>query len=152
MYLCIIWTKKRINDNSALKCQSNTFSLPTRHILTLGQDPSGDAFFEGFNMLTRKVLGILSLWLNYILGDNIAIIAYLHLHYMHLADAFIQSDLQCIMVIHFCQYMCSLGIEPTTFCAANAMLYHWATGTFMAYMLGCDFSMQTVTTVLFILH
>ncbi len=22
-----------------------------------------------------------------------------------------------------------LGIEPTTFCAANAMLYHWATGT-----------------------
>ncbi len=29
----------------------------------------------------------------------------------------------------FCQYVCSLGIEPTTFCAANAMLYHWATGT-----------------------
>ncbi len=22
--------------------------------------------------------------------------------------------------------VCSLGIEPTTFCAANAMLYHWA--------------------------
>ncbi len=35
---------------------------------------------------------------------------------MHLADAFIQSDLQCIQAIHvFCQYMCSLGIEPTTF-------------------------------------
>ncbi len=43
---------------------------------------------------------------------------------MHLADTFIQSDLQCIQVI---QYMCSLGIEPTTFCAADAMLYHWAT-------------------------
>ncbi len=26
-------------------------------------------------------------------------------------------------------YVCSLRIEPTTFCAANAMLYHWATGT-----------------------
>ncbi len=26
-------------------------------------------------------------------------------------------------------YLCSLGIEPTTFCAANAMLYHWSTGT-----------------------
>ncbi len=26
----------------------------------------------------------------------------------------------------FCQYVCSLGIEPTTF--GNAMLYHWATG------------------------
>ncbi len=27
----------------------------------------------------------------------------------------------------FYQYVCSLGIEPTTFCTANAMLYHWAT-------------------------
>ncbi len=52
--------------------------------------------------------------------------------FMHLADAFIQSDLQCIQVMHcFCQYMCSLGIEPTTFCAANTMLYHWATGTLL---------------------
>ncbi len=45
-----------------------------------------------------------------------------------LADAFIQSDLQCIQAIHyylfFYQYVCSLGIEPKTFCAANAMLYH----------------------------
>ncbi len=24
----------------------------------------------------------------------------------------------------FYQYVCSLGIEPTTFCAANAILYH----------------------------
>ncbi len=29
----------------------------------------------------------------------------------------------------FYQYVCSLGIDPMTFCAANAMLYHWATGT-----------------------
>ncbi len=34
---------------------------------------------------------------------------------------------QIIMV--FYPYVCSLGIEPTTFCAANAMLYHWATQT-----------------------
>ncbi len=27
----------------------------------------------------------------------------------------------------FNQYVCSLGIEPTTFCTADAMLYHWAT-------------------------
>ncbi len=45
--------------------------------------------------------------------------------FMHLADAFIQSDLQCIQAIRiFYQYVCFLGIEPTTFCAANAMLYH----------------------------
>ncbi len=47
---------------------------------------------------------------------------------MHVADAFIQSDLQAKHI--FYQYVCSPGIEPTTFCAANAMLYHWATGTF----------------------
>ncbi len=36
---------------------------------------------------------------------------------MHLADAFIQSDLQYIQVIQYirCQYVCFLGIEPTTF-------------------------------------
>ncbi len=33
--------------------------------------------------------------------------------FMHLADAFIQSDLFRLYI--FCQYMCSLGIEPTTF-------------------------------------
>ncbi len=37
-------------------------------------------------------------------------------HYLHLPDAFIQSDLQCIQAIHlYCQYVCSMGIEPTTF-------------------------------------
>ncbi len=37
--------------------------------------------------------------------------------FMHLADAFIQSDLQCIIhgYTFFYQYVCSLGIEPTTF-------------------------------------
>ncbi len=50
--------------------------------------------------------------------------------FMHLADAFIQSDLQCSQAIHSFISMCSLGIEPTTFCAANAMLYHWATGLY----------------------
>ncbi len=31
--------------------------------------------------------------------------------FMHLADAFIQSDLQCIQVIHIYQYVCFLGIR-----------------------------------------
>ncbi len=36
---------------------------------------------------------------------------------MHLADAFIQSDfkIQVIHLLSVCQYVCSLGIEPTTF-------------------------------------
>ncbi len=50
--------------------------------------------------------------------------------FMHLADALIQTDLQCIQVIHlYCQYVCSLGIEPTTFALLTQCSNHWATGT-----------------------
>ncbi len=41
--------------------------------------------------------------------------------YLHLENAFIQSDLQCIQLYIFYQYVCSLGIEPRTFCTANAI-------------------------------
>ncbi len=41
--------------------------------------------------------------------------------FMHLADAFIQSEFRLYI---FYQYVCTLGIEPTHFCVANAMLYH----------------------------
>ncbi len=48
---------------------------------------------------------------------------------MHLAHAFIQSDLQCIQIIHFFVSMSSLGIEPTTFALLMQCSNHWATGT-----------------------
>ncbi len=35
--------------------------------------------------------------------------------FMHLEDAFIQSDLQVFRLYIFCQHVCFLGIEPTTF-------------------------------------
>ncbi len=42
--------------------------------------------------------------------------------FMHLADAFIQSDLQCIQAIHlYCQYVFP-GNRTHNLCAANAML------------------------------
>ncbi len=49
--------------------------------------------------------------------------------FMHLADAFIQSDLFCIFrlyIFFFCQYVFP-GNWTHNLCAANAMLYHWAT-------------------------
>ncbi len=47
---------------------------------------------------------------------------------MHLADAFIQSYLQCLSgITHFRQYMFP-GNRAHKPYAANAMLYHWATG------------------------
>ncbi len=42
--------------------------------------------------------------------------------FMHLADAFIQSDLQCIQAIHlYCQYVFP-GNRTHNLCAANTML------------------------------
>ncbi len=48
---------------------------------------------------------------------------------MHLADAFIQNDLKCIQAIHFLSVCVLSGNRTHNFCAANAMLYPWATGT-----------------------
>ncbi len=48
---------------------------------------------------------------------------------MHLADAFIQSFLSIHAIHIFCQYMCSLGIKPTTFALLTQCSNHWATGT-----------------------
>ncbi len=52
-----------------------------------------------------------------------------HFYILHLADAFIQSDLQCIQAIHFLSVCVFPGNWTHNLCAANAMLYHWATGT-----------------------
>ncbi len=49
--------------------------------------------------------------------------------HLHLADAFIQSDLQCIQVIHLLSVCVFPGNWTHVLCAANTMLYHWATGT-----------------------
>ncbi len=50
---------------------------------------------------------------------------------------------KAIQAIHFFyQYVYSLGIEPMTFWAAKAMLYHWATGTFynlLVFAVLCQF-------------
>ncbi len=52
--------------------------------------------------------------------------------FMHLADAFIQSDLQCIQVIHLLSVCVFPGNLTHNLCAANAILYHWATGTYIS--------------------
>ncbi len=50
--------------------------------------------------------------------------------FTHLADAFIQSDSQYIQAIFFFLSVCVFpGNWTHILCAANAMLYHWATGT-----------------------
>ncbi len=38
---------------------------------------------------------------------------------MHLADAFIQSDLQCIQAIHYSQYVCSRPFALLTQCSTT---------------------------------
>ncbi len=46
----------------------------------------------------------------------------LNFTFMHLADAFIQSDLQCIQVIHVLSACVFPGNRTHNLCAANAML------------------------------
>ncbi len=46
----------------------------------------------------------------------------LRLTFMHLADAFIQSDLQCIQVIQFLAVHVFPGNRTHNLCAANTML------------------------------
>ncbi len=57
---------------------------------------------------------------------------------MHYIYAFSRRFYPKRLTVHsfFYQYVCSLGIEPKTFCSANAMLYHWATGTPQALNVG----------------
>ncbi len=59
---------------------------------------------------------------------------------MHLADAFIQSDLQCIQAINFLSVCVFPGNRTHNLCAANAMLYHRATGTLYAIIINHLFS------------
>ncbi len=46
---------------------------------------------------------------------------------MHLADAFIQSDLQLHSGYTFLSVYVFPGNQTHNLCAADAMLYHWAT-------------------------
>ncbi len=57
--------------------------------------------------------------------------------FMHLADAFIQSDLQYNKVIHFLSVCVCPGNWTHNLCAANAMLYHWATEKLMQGEVQC---------------
>ncbi len=52
---------------------------------------------------------------------------------MHISDAFIQSDLQCIQAIHLLSVCVFPGNRTHNLCAANAMLHHWATETLSKY-------------------
>ncbi len=64
--------------------------------------------------------------------------------FMHLADAFIQSDLQCIQVIHIFVITRSLGIEPTTFALLTQCSNHWATGTHVRAMFIVTTSVKNI--------
>ncbi len=67
------------------------------------------------------------------------ILIFLDVH-IHLPDAFIQSNLQCIQAMHVL-YMCSLGIEPTTFlrCYRNALPLSHRNTDVPVYMSVCHF-------------
>ncbi len=65
---------------------------------------------------------------------------------MYLPDAFIQETYSAFS-LYICLYVSSLGIEHTTFCAANEMLYHWATGKHF-YVPTCTLSFFITTCMM----
>ncbi len=52
---------------------------------------------------------------------------------------------------NFFSSMCVPWIEPTTFCAANAMLYHWATGTLHYNFISHNVTLYHTTATLFLM-
>ncbi len=52
---------------------------------------------------------------------------FIHLHLCIQQTLLSKATYSAFRLYIFYHYVRSLGIEPTTFCAANAMLYHWAT-------------------------
>ncbi len=61
--------------------------------------------------------------------DERMICVYVYIYIYAFSRRFYPKQQQNSGYTFFCQYVCSLGIKPTTFCAADKMLYHWATGT-----------------------
>ncbi len=99
-----------------LSCVSNTFQLSHNNALTSSTD--GNAFLLTcilsapllYPSLSLLASGTVSLWST----KQILFIFTFTFTFMHLADAFIQSDLHCIQVTvsTFYQLLLSLGIEP----------------------------------------
>ncbi len=75
---------------------------------------------------------------------------------MHLADAFNQSNLQYIQVIHFFYtiFFVSMCVPwELNLCAANALLYHWATATLKThYYYTLEMEGQLENTALWDIH
>ncbi len=55
--------------------------------------------------------------------------------FMHLADAFIQTTYGAFRLYIFLSVCVFPGNRTHNLCAANAMLYHWATGTLFSFLL-----------------
>ncbi len=66
--------------------------------------------------------------------------------FMHLADAFIQSDLHCIQVtvFTFYQLLLSLGIEPMILALLAPCSTIWATGKLVTFTEGITFILTVV--------
>ncbi len=86
-------------------------------------------FYFKHHILGKAFLLLVTVQINWPMKIKMSCTIGIIIH-LHLTDAFIQSDLQCIQAIHlYCQYVCSLGIEPTTFALLTQCSNHWATGT-----------------------
>ncbi len=109
-----------------------------KHVLTQEETSFSFSIFKGLKTLrdisvgsnlSKEALKLIKNWQSEMLHCHKNILnkccyfIYIYIYQILLSKATYSGYTFC------CLYVCSLGIEPTTFCAVNTMLYHWATGT-----------------------
>ncbi len=82
----------------------------------------------------NKVVGI-CLHLEW--GISLFVCVYVCTHLVHTFTHLSKATYRAFRIYIFL-YVFSLGNEPTTFCTANTMLYHWATGTHSGVRCRCS--------------
>ncbi len=72
-----------------------------------------------------------------------------HLHLCIKQTLLSKSTNSAFRLYIFYHYVCSQGNEPTTFCTANTMLYHWATETLYTSWLSVQYNNKKLHVVFF---
>ncbi len=70
-----------------------------------------------------------------------------YITFMHLADVFIQRTYSAFRLYIYCQYVFP-GNRTHNLCAANAMLYHWTTGTLLWTVLTSKIVLKSLNSLL----
>ncbi len=125
------------SNSSFFQKRIKRLSLWMSHWIIVSSDSLKQFILSETNQLTAFMNESLNRWPHSIhstvhsfRNESNGRLIYFTFTFMHLADAFIQSDLHCIQVYSFTfdQLLLSLGIEPMILALLAPCSNHWATG------------------------